>query len=83
MWTIPEYPIKIQAWIPAALGALHNFIHLHDPHDDVFQYAEEAGNEREQEKEQGQLLADYLSHHISPEEKLQASAQRDRITQAC
>jgi hypothetical protein len=27
----PEYNMTVQAQIPAALCALHNFIHIHDP----------------------------------------------------
>ena len=27
----PEYNLEVQAWIPVALSALHNFIHIHDP----------------------------------------------------
>ena len=30
----PEYNLEIQARIPAALAAIHNFICLHDPNDD-------------------------------------------------
>jgi len=29
----PEYSIEVQAKIPSALAALHNFIHIHDPDD--------------------------------------------------
>jgi hypothetical protein len=30
----PEYKITIQARIPVALCALHNFIRIHDPHEE-------------------------------------------------
>jgi hypothetical protein len=30
----PEYDMTIQAQIPAALCALHNFIHIHDPQEE-------------------------------------------------
>ena len=30
----PEYSLEIQAQIPAALAAIHNFIHIHDPDDE-------------------------------------------------
>jgi hypothetical protein len=29
----PEYSLEVQAKIPAALAALHNFISIHNPHD--------------------------------------------------
>jgi hypothetical protein len=29
----PEYSLEVQARIPAALAAVHNFISIHDPHD--------------------------------------------------
>jgi hypothetical protein len=29
----PEYSLNVQAWIPAALAAIHNFISIHNPHD--------------------------------------------------
>ena len=29
----PEYSLEVQARIPAALAALHNFISIHNPHD--------------------------------------------------
>jgi hypothetical protein len=29
----PEYSLEVQARIPAALASLHNFISIHDPHD--------------------------------------------------
>ncbi|KAF8804646.1 hypothetical protein BYT27DRAFT_7035829, partial [Phlegmacium glaucopus] len=29
----PEYSLEIQACIPSALAAIHNFIHLHDPEE--------------------------------------------------
>ena len=31
---VPEYNLEIQAQILAALAAIHNFIHSHDPDDD-------------------------------------------------
>jgi hypothetical protein len=29
----PEYDLEVQARIPAALAAIHNFISVHSPHD--------------------------------------------------
>ena len=29
----PEYSLEVQAWIPVALAAIHNFISIHNPHD--------------------------------------------------
>ena len=29
----PEYSLEVQARIPAALSAIHNFISIHNPHD--------------------------------------------------
>ena len=31
--TAPKYSLEIQAWIPAALCAIHNFIHTHNTDD--------------------------------------------------
>ena len=33
MLLAPEYSLEVQARIPAALSALHNFISIHNPHD--------------------------------------------------
>ena len=29
----PEYNLEVQAWLPAGLAAIHNFISIHNPHD--------------------------------------------------
>ena len=29
----PEYSLEVQAWLPAALAAIQNFISIHNPHD--------------------------------------------------
>ena len=31
----PEYSMSIQAWIPAALCAIHNFISIHDSAEEI------------------------------------------------
>ncbi|KAJ3743308.1 hypothetical protein F5880DRAFT_1488568, partial [Lentinula raphanica] len=40
MKTVPKYPIHTQAQISAALAAIHDFIRLQDPTDDLFQFTQ-------------------------------------------
>lgn len=69
----PEYCMDIQARIPPALCAIHNFIRIHDPQDienfaDVVDgYGDEAGS--------GTLA----EHAVTQAEKERAGAKRDAI----
>lgn len=81
MRTAPEYPMHIQARIPAALAAIHNFIHIHDPNDDIFRIARDL--ERARSYEEPTAPPEYFSTYISPQEKQRAEAKRDQIAQQC
>jgi hypothetical protein len=72
----PEYSLDIQARIPTALCAIHNFIRCHDADkvtpsatDDVFDH-----HGHDNEPHGGQV--------VDPEEENEADQQCDRITQA-
>ena len=41
MRTAPEYSMKVQARIPAAVAAIHDFIRIHDPQDNIFRIADD------------------------------------------
>ncbi|KAJ3991184.1 hypothetical protein F5050DRAFT_1545842, partial [Lentinula boryana] len=82
MRTAPEYSMKIQARIPAALAAIHNFIHIHDPQDQIFNIAQEL--ERiHMDNEPAANPPSYFSTHISTQEKKRAEEKHDQIAQAC
>lgn len=72
----PEYSLEIQARIPSALSAIHNFIHLHDPDDRPL-----TGNGDD-------TMHDYLDENPPPpspartHEHEEVDARRDRIAQA-
>ncbi|KAJ3820985.1 hypothetical protein EV361DRAFT_811944, partial [Lentinula raphanica] len=84
MKTVPEYPIHTQARIPAALAAIHNFIRLQDPTDDLFQFTQtEEINLSSIHSDEFSSPETYYHFHISPEEKDRASASWDRIAQEC
>ncbi|KAJ3764677.1 hypothetical protein FB446DRAFT_656232, partial [Lentinula raphanica] len=85
MKTIPEYAIQIQARIPAALAAIHNFIRLRDPADALFQFtqAEEISLGSSRNDVHPTVPDSHYHFHISPAEKTRASAMRDRIAQEC
>jgi hypothetical protein len=42
----PEYSLQIQARIPAALCAIHNFISVHDPAEDIILTVDDDDNNR-------------------------------------
>ena len=72
--------MNIQARIPPALAALHNFIHKHDPHDlDDYENIEDPqpGSRAAGQVAEGQLAAGLPR----VAERGQANAMRDRIAQ--
>jgi hypothetical protein len=75
--------MRVQARIPAALAAIHNFIRIYDPQDEIFQIS----GELERDGVSGEHIvanpAEYFSTHISPQERKRAEAKRDSIAQAC
>ena len=62
----PEYNMQIQAQIPAALCAIHNFISHHDPDEDEMEDFDDGGNDE---------------HRAYNEEAIEPSVRRDRIAQ--
>ena len=68
----PEYCMEVQAHIPPALCAIHNFIRIHDPHD-IEEFADIEGHNVDVES--GALA----EHAVTQEEKGRASAKRDAI----
>jgi hypothetical protein len=82
----PEYPIETQAMFIAAIGALHNFVRIHDKDDDAADLiADDAGREEAQrlssfiEEDPCQISPEELGWNIPNEETVRASARRDRI----
>jgi hypothetical protein len=69
----PEYDMGIQARIPAALCALHNFIRRHDP-SDIEDYAEADESSRENTG-----IGDLSTHAINGAERERAHRKRDQI----
>lgn len=74
--------MSVQARIPAALAAIHNFIRLHDPEDQIFSIAQTLERIRAANEPTVNPPA-YFSTHISAEEKKRAEKKRDEIAQAC
>jgi hypothetical protein len=76
-----EYNLWTQAKIPLALGALHNFIHVHDPADKAetaYDYLVGSG----QVNYGANINPEHLGAHISQAEKDQAGIIRDNIARA-
>ena len=66
----PKYSLEIQARIPAALCAIHNFICVHDSTDSV----------DDEDNNDGTALNDDAAE-AAPAEPNEPSARRDRIAQ--
>jgi hypothetical protein len=74
----PEYSMEIQARIPAALCALHNFIRRSDPTDiDDYPDATDLASGRAN----GAEIGDLATRAINTAERDRMSLQRDRIAQ--
>jgi hypothetical protein len=69
----PEYSLEIQARIPAALCAIHNFICIHDPIDEVMYTDDDDSNN-------GVVFNDDTIEAVAAEVD-QPLARRDRIAQ--
>ena len=74
----PEYSVEIQARIPAALCALHNFIRHSDPTEiddnpDATDLASNCAN--------GAEVGDLATQAINAAERVRMSAKRDQIAQ--
>lgn len=90
----PEYDMSIQALIPPALAALHNFIRQYDP-DEIQMYDDGDdgdGDDGDDNREPIQLLFQMAPHPeslgelgngpLTQEETVQANERRDRIAGA-
>ena len=80
----PEYSLRTQAKIPPALGALHNYIHIHDPDDDAHEDDDYDSDAEEYScaPPDRPLHPEDLGQHISEEEKDWATERRDAIAMA-
>ena len=81
MVAAPEYNLRTQAKIPLALGALHNFIHIHDPTDDAETTCDYLAYS-EQVNYGADINPEHLGAYISQAEKDRASITRDNIAKA-
>ena len=70
----PEYSLQIQARIPAALCAIHNFICIHDPAEGVVLAGDDHDNG-------APLDNDHVASAAAAAEVDRPSARRDRIAQ--
>jgi hypothetical protein len=74
----PEYSMEIQAQIPPALCALHNFIRHYDP-TEVDDYADAA--DLAADRANGAEIGDLATRAISTAERNRMSLKRDQIAQ--
>ncbi|KAF9456205.1 hypothetical protein BDZ94DRAFT_1178223, partial [Collybia nuda] len=81
MVAAPEYTLWTQAKIPLALGALHNFIWIHDPTDEA-ETSHDYSVGSAQTHFRAEINPDHLGVHISCAEKSRASVMRDDIARA-
>jgi hypothetical protein len=82
LWLPPEYNMSIQARIPPALAALHNFIQLYDP-EEIQMYDD---NDDDNHNDADELLGfrpDFVGELelglVTPHEVAQANKRRDKI----
>ena len=74
----PEYSLEVQARIPAALCAIHNFIRIHDPAEDTVLAAD---NDNDYDDNTA-LDRDHEAFAAAAAENDTMSAKRDSIAQA-
>jgi hypothetical protein len=87
----PEYPIDTQSRLIAAIGALHNFLRIHDQDDDAGDLGNGPSIHREgsrgsiddfiEDAEPRVISEEELGMNITEEERARASARRDAIAQ--
>lgn len=78
----PQYDMNIQALIPPALAALHNFIRKYDP-DEIEMYHDE--DELEVELQMGarpEPVGELGTGYVTQQETVRANERRDRIAGA-
>ena len=81
--------METQAMLVPAIGALHNFVRIHDRDDNAEDLANDAENAPRREDSSHledfvstgprEITPEELGMHISDEERARASARRDRI----
>ena len=77
----PEYDMDVQARVPPALSALHNFIRQHDP-SDIEDYANTNMTEFTHHIHvDGPGVGDLAMHAMTTAERDQADAKREKIAQ--
>jgi hypothetical protein len=75
----PEYPMNVQAQIPAALAALHNFIREFDP-DDLHAYDDDEEFDYEfQDPPDSESIGELGVGLVTSSERVRANERRDRI----
>ncbi|KAJ6510776.1 hypothetical protein C8R45DRAFT_814109, partial [Mycena sanguinolenta] len=87
----PEYPIEAQAKMIAAIGALHNFVRIHDASDDAVDFGPDSdvpGPIRREDSMQDfiqpeprEISPEELGMEISAEERTRATLRRGQIAQ--
>ncbi|KAJ6559362.1 hypothetical protein DFH09DRAFT_921635, partial [Mycena vulgaris] len=79
----PEYNMDIQARIPPALAAIHNFILYHDSleWDDILEMATEDPNPGTRANDDEEDFGDLAQGPTSDAEKLRSEARRNVIAQ--
>ncbi|KAJ7657663.1 hypothetical protein DFH06DRAFT_933098, partial [Mycena polygramma] len=82
----PEYPIEMQAMLVPAVGALHNFLRIHDRSDE----AKDLGGDGTPAtstlddfacNEPRQIQPEELGFQIGEAERMRASSRRDHIAE--
>jgi hypothetical protein len=74
MCIAPEYSLAVQAMVPPALCALHNFIHIHDLDDALMFIPDLDRPAHRQERDFG--------HTVTREEQVQATQGREELSLA-
>jgi hypothetical protein len=78
----PEYSLQIQARIPAALCAIHNFIRIHDPAEDAIFTADDDDDNHGNPPLDQDLDHDHIANAAAAAEIDTPSLKRDQIAQA-
>ena len=77
----PEYSSETQAKLVTALGAIFNFIRVHDP-GDINNYDDIQSVQASASTPGSQVACGSLSTYVSSAEKQRADSRRERIAQA-
>lgn len=80
----PQFALSVQAKIPPALAAIHNFIMEHDP-EDIEQYLTNSADDLDPNPGAMHNFESYGSlsqQAVTPTEKRRATTYRDRLAEA-